>query len=856
MSDFLVNHARDNVWCAPRQDVQSIVKPARVTPINGVWNTVRLHGRTHKLPVEGVRFHVYQIGQLHPLLMGLFPIQSAWVSMAAVCNKQRMIVDLYVDSGIQLSRFSAWYLVTPDKSLIVAVMEQKEIPANLIHEDLFLRVYTNAWFNLRRNDPSKQFIKVEGRRPLTTQEVLDIQHHYEETLLLPGYTYAFVNGFQVSGIDLFTVKVGDYVEYVYDGSIKHVIDFKVSDLRFFTSTLDLKQKYLLHYKGLGDDTIDYHDDIDFFVMKPQVGGRYQGVYCHRNEADTVRMVTHKDYSLSVPHFLALVDQHPDWEDEQQLVIRMHVRHGGWERSLVFENNRIKELYKLPDADVLDAMHGIHSDVANWKAPVLEAAPYVDIMRSEWKDVTKTKVEGAYGYNAISKLLADTPSFVHLNSNQKVIDVPYGLQSRSTGYEYDVNGLLISWHPHLAGKVYAAREDKANQVEMICGDGSDILDEIYGERLSTLDPRYSYRFYTCPIVNGLPNNKWTDVTDSGSYLRVGNTVTWVTDPTKFYTLIRSDAMFLAYTYKMRATDGLLRFSLNHRAYRNGVEGNYVMQIPMGELDLWLNKRSLIENIDYYVNFPEIIIVNKAYLKDVETVDQEITVRFTGFSKKDQSRETCLDFGFVKQGLLSRNNRYDIRDDKVLRMVVDGALKDRKDLKFSEENSGVGVVGSRNGAPYLIRDIVVPLRNHTTEDTYVMRERSQVIDKAVSDYLTEKIPEPSMDGPNVIEMLWPLVSPFACKLIYDLKAGILDDDRLKERYDDNVVIELCQPYVYLLKSDPSQPELKADFDYIIVHPHNLRTVIDLDIYLYRFLSRAVGLYLNGKVNLSHFIRVQAS
>ena len=291
MTDFLVEHALDNVWCAPRQDMQAIVQPARITPPLGVWNTVKVLWRTFDLPVKGARFHVYTVGQLHPLLLGLFPIENHWVSMAAVCNKQKMIVDLYVSSGMQLPRFESWYMVTADKALVIAVLEQDIVPIKLEHETLYFRVYTNAWFNNRRGDPANRFVQVEGSRPLNPQMILDLQHRFEETLTLPGYTYSFVNGMKVSKIDLFTVNVGDVVEYVYDGSIKHVIDFTVGDLRFFSSTLDTEQKYLLHYLGLGDKTIDYHDDIDFFIMKNLSADRYKGVYLHRNrpEGKAVRM---------------------------------------------------------------------------------------------------------------------------------------------------------------------------------------------------------------------------------------------------------------------------------------------------------------------------------------------------------------------------------------------------------------------------------------------------------------------------------------------------------------------------------------------------------------------------------------
>jgi hypothetical protein len=47
---------------------------------------------------------------------------------------------------------------------------------------------------------------------------------------------------------------------------------------------------------------------------------------------------------------------------------------------------------------------------------------------------------------------------------------------------------------------------------------------------------------------------------------------------------------------------------------------------------------------------------------------------------------LDF----HGVLSNNNKYDIRDDKVLRITVDGKLKTRADMIFSEFHSGISVI----------------------------------------------------------------------------------------------------------------------------------------------------------------------
>jgi len=856
--DYLIDYALKNNWCSPGQDKQVIVKPAKISKVGGEWGFFTLQWRNITLPEQHVRFHVYQIGQLHPLLMGLFPSRQ-WMSFTQCCNTMKLVADLYVDSGLQLPRFDAYYMVTRDKNLIIAVKEPliDRLKIDLDKEPLFLRVYTNAYFSSARSSPLDDFIHTNGKRVLSTTELLTIQNEYNQYLARPGYTYAFVNGYRVDAIDMINAKVGDFVEYVYDSSIKMVYDFPIADLKTYVDYMDDERKYFLHYAGQGDRIIEYQDDVDVFLYKTTTGSKFKGIYYHKNEESGFRMVTHKDYGISVERLDWFSSQQPDWTDMTQLTIRLHIRKSGYFRPLIFENNRIHELYKLKDDDLVRAVLGLDSTVDVFKAENLEASGYCAIMRAKNTCLSRELIQDAYGYNAISKILADTPSFVRVESQQNVIDVPYGLTHVSTGYEYDEDGLLIDWHSHVGGSIYATRSLEAHKVEMIAGYTTDLLDEVYGEQTVTIDPTANYRFYTCPIVNGNPSNNWTDVTDSGQYAIVDNKVTWFTDPATTYTLVRGDTVNLGYRLSLPNTDGLLKFSLKHRAYRNGVVSDWIMQIPMGELDLFLNRRSLIEGVDYIVNFPEIVIFNKEYLENPGTQNQEIVVRFTGFCKSDMTREKLVDQGFVDHALLSNNNRFDIRDDKVLRITVDGKLYDRSELLFAEDNSGVSAPDARNGAPYLIRDIVVPLRGLTNENTYTMRAKSQVIDKQVSDYMSLKMPKPTFDTPNVIlDELYAVFSPFVCKIMNDLNHGIINDPRIKDHYNDELVKELCAEYEYLLAYDPAHPDNEIDPRFVIVHPHNLYTVVDMDIYAYTFLNRVVKLYIPDRVQLSHFIRITPS
>lgn len=851
---YLVDHVVKTTWCAPDQDKQAIIQPAKLTPFGGVWNKVDILWRTYTLPEPKVRFHVYQIGQLHPLLLGLFPSRK-WMTVAENCNLMNMVVDIYSERGIEFPRIEAWYMVTEDKNLIFALKEQDSVPINIDTEKMFVRVYTNAYFDSLRRLPDAHGIEVTGKRILNTQEILDMQVVFQDYTTRPyGKAYGYVNGMFVSTIDLLTVQVGDVVEMLYDSSIKKVVDFNVKTLKDFVSWLDSSRKYLLHYAGK-QSVLDYQDDIDIHLIKKQSGNRYRGIYFHKNDPTALRNVTHKDYSVPVHRVVNFTDGIEEWNDPNELTLRLHIRHSGFgeQKHLIFENNRIHELYKMKDADLTRAMLGIDATLEFWQAANLEGSAYTAIMASRTSCISRELTEEALGYNAISSEIGFTPKFTRMSSNQNIADVPYVLQEGAVVHEYDKDGILIDWSNHLPGATYKARDNGTKLVEMLGGIGAEMLDETYGQQTTTLDPNNSYRFYTCEIRNGNPTNVWKDVTGESVYAVVNNKVTWFVDPLTTYTLVRGDSVTLAYTARYTPTGGVLKFSLKHKAFRNGIIGDWVMQIPMGQLDVWLNGKSLIKDIDYVINFPEIVITTREYFTSDPNGEQRVDIRFAGFCTKDLELEPTGDYGWVNKDQLSRNNRYDIRDDKVLRITAGGRTFDRSQLKFAE-TSGTVFIANMNGKPYQIKDIVVPVRNTTPSDTYVLREPAQVIDKRISDYLSAKLPQPASNQPNPILNPYQLYSPFICKILYDLKSGILDDPGMYQHMSDQYVVDMVEPYTYLLKFDPTQPTSQVkDSEYVTIRPHNLDTVIDLYVWKYRFLARVVELYSNGLVTLSHFVRL---
>jgi hypothetical protein len=501
---------------------------------------------------------------------------------------------------------------------------------------------------------------------------------------------------------------------------------------------------------------------------------------------------------------------------------------------------------------MKAMLGIDSTVINWRAETLEASAYTEIMRSTANDITNTMVQNAYGYNAVSKISADTPVVVYDFSGFKAANVPYLLQKGCTCYEYNSAGNLLEWHYHGVGARYMCGNQNTTHVEMIAGKGGDYLNEVYGFTSVPLTRELDYRIYECGKLPGVVDNIFIDVTETtGKYVIESNRIIWTDENPFRYPMIRFNSDFLAYDTTANMNDGQLKLTLNHLQRRNNVLSNWVMNVPMGELDVFMNGKSLIKDLDYVYKFPEIYIINKSHLIDPVNQAQNFHIRFTGFCKSDLSLSEVKDVGFIEHALLSNNTKFDLRDDKVLRITVDGLLKTRADFVFSEQHSGVNMLSPLNGRPYQIKDVVVPLRGITTDNTYQLRNASLVTDKAVSDYLTLKIPQPPRPALSAIVNRYEVFSPFSCKLVYDLAADrLVLEDKI---YTTGEILKICKNYEYLLAFDPSQEEQRVNSSYVIIHPHSLSTTISITLNKYRFLDAAVRMYTNNLVTLSPFVQI---
>ena len=318
--------------------------------------------------------------------------------------------------------------------------------------------------------------------------------------------------------------------------------------------------------------------------------------------------------------------------------------------------------------------------------------------------------------------------------------------------------------------------------------------------------------------------------------------------------------MVYEYNEIVDTGILSFTLRHR--RTDTNQYQVLDFPLGNLDVFLNGRSLVKNLDYWVDFPRIVITNKEYLDSPDTKPQKVVIRMSGFCTTDFKFVQDDDVGFVQYGTLSYNNRFDIRDDKINRIIVGGALYHKSELQFGEDDFDIKVIDSKNGAPYVIRDVFVPINSYIDAQTgqyvdpsFQLKEQAEIIDKKISDYLTVKIPEKDTSLPNAIPDLYLIYSPFFGKIIKDLETGVLNDPMFSQHYGDDWVISKLESYIELLKFDAIQADKHPDTRYVKIHPHIYSNYVELDILKFKFLTKAVAIYGNDLIDLSSFVKIKA-
>ncbi|QXO10152.1 hypothetical protein pEaSNUABM37_00191 [Erwinia phage pEa_SNUABM_37] len=849
----LVNHAIENAWANPQADRQHVLRLARVSRDVGDINYSLVMNNPVYLPTRRELYHVFQIGQNHPWTWNVgdnyvtpLPIEE-WVALSDLRYMRMLVANVYLDTGIQLPATGVFVRLRYDHNILIAItdFQNMSVPRNV---EVYMRVYSNAYFESLLEEERIDMIQCFGGMMSDPKQVLRWQNDYLNLKNSgKGSTQAFVNGELVEDFPPGSYRQRDYVTVSYDASVFKVVDIPVKTMPTFLSTLDNRQKYIFHPPRLFNEhdlDVVFFDDLDFWLIGPTG----KGVYFHRNMRDAVRQLTHRDYALCVAYLQNLVTAH-GWGQLNDCTVRCVMRRSGFEQTLVHEAHRIRELYKLPDNLIIDAMVNVRATLPEWSAAELERSKYVQLLGTQYNALSSNLVRDAYGYNAMTQVMANTPVLLTKGeTSNNYANLSPSLRENVTVYEYDEDGLYLGNYYQSGGVRYIARNANAAIIEVYSGKASKSPHYVLGNASVPLLIEYGYRVYQADWDGTvIDETSWRDVTGLDTvYAVVNGQLNWLHNKNRYVGLVLMNDVFLGYDFELDHMDKTLAFSLTYDWTGGGLEA----PIAPGTIDIIMNGHSLIPGIDYIENYPRYVITGKKYLVDGP---QKFTIRATGWGTIDLKPQPANEYGWVTREHISNNHVYNLRDDRTVRCVIAGRIVRREDLVYAEDvPSAADLDPSYNGQPYYIGNVMASVRNVNDYETFPLRDKSMDLDGRLSAFLTSIYPQPDLGNPNFIQQKYVNYSPLLQKLIYDLKLGFLILPSAGWGSDEKLD-KILEPYKWWMDFDPCTKEM--DWTYVFVEPHNQPGTLGVTSLQYDFLNRVIDLYLNKRTTLSGYLTITA-
>lgn len=839
-SDFLIDHSYNKLWQSPGQDIQHIISPKRITPRRGALGKILLGMKEYNLPSTGDWYSVFVFGDVPHFMVGVDEYINKWVSAEYHCNTSNTLITIYDNKGMTYPCFEAYFLYTRDGQVAIA-LKNHQFTINVFDDDIYVKWRSNPWFNKPENLVDGQGVLVRGRVLKNVNDINTMSSLFNSMNNRRGYTWAYRNGRRIHRVHTTLLNIGDRVEVIWDGSVREVIKHKIKDLPTFDSTMDKKSKYLAYNFGYGY-TVDYHDDVDVFILEHKNENEYDGVYYHHNQPDAIRNITHRDFSIPTSYVVGIIEANVRWNLSNDNRLEILIRNSGWIRDIPNVHARLYELFRLNHRDRINAIIGEHSLIPEWTADNLESSTFNELMSLHGKNISLDLATDVFRYNATSLAAGRV---VHQRGSDVSIKLGHLYHYRSTVYEYNQNGKMLGHYRHSISPDYYPRNPECAFIEVYFGWAGPNMGTVFGKQEMQLDDISVYRFYIAYKMSANTYGEWTDVTGDEEKYNIDSNgkLTWLVNPNLYLTAVRKDCDFLAADVELDRIDRLLLFSIQtDNVYQDKGELKGWLEIPPGELDIFLNGYHLVQGIDYHVNWPEVCIVNTTFRSP--DILQKVHVRARGLCGSDMTISTPKDYGFVYNRKLSRRDRYTVMEDKSSVIHSNGRLV-LEHMAFEEDWSRKELLSGYNGKPFQIRHPVIPLKNLVSRKTDELYDESIDLDNRIEDYLTDKLGIEDTEDVRDIDNKYIVVSPFMNKLLHDLLNGIFPIDEFKESYSDEYLLNKVSRYNYLLEYEPTRKGLDTRF--MEVHPHPYLRSIEVNVYQYRILDKISKLIFKDNVAL---------
>ncbi|QDJ97425.1 hypothetical protein D6_0266 [Aeromonas phage D6] len=872
----------------------------------------------HVFSMGGFDINFWNMGQRK---LDWWPFNT-WKTLSEISNQRGTSLDVYNGRGRMFPRGDVWMLNTYQGVTFIAmpVTQMYPIPMDKnMYIRCYTSDINTA--TISEEEQTKYRFGYAFREYSDPADFTYITEQYNMyNSFNTGRVQFFLNGV-VSDISKYVRVSGDLLEVAYDPTIGQTHTYKFKDLADFYSVMDEKRKLIIFPGDLSKPRYyKYHNDIDVYVVNRRT--KQALYYHRNKVDAIRQLTHHDfALAAGYVEFLISELMNMDSTKRttvNDIDIQIYHRETKWKFELGPTSSRINDLYLLEDPEkILGAMTGAQSTVKEWSAPELEKGATNFVLNAILQELSTTTVREGLGYNGCSVALSASPLYMpYITPGDPGFEdvfptppyetglgyrIPASYVESSTAYEYDKNGLYIRKVGVIKSEWYKPGPD-CYYVEFVVGQASTWLDCAISRTDVKLRPGFGFRVYTAgwlidpddPEVpdnslfkkefnitadgkeiypepyeikiygdgentapdleivtsGGRPDGKWVDVTGTDEYRIVNGYISWNFDTRNKVGMVIFDTVHLFNQFELYHIDNSISFQIMHTWDIGGLP----LPIEPGQIDLWINGHPAIENVDYVLDFPNVYVISKMWLKE----GGRNTFAYRGRGLSGKGLIPSSELGFVYDGVLGINGRYNLRIDRPTKTIINGRLYLTEALDWSEDINHGQNVGALNGMPYEVKHIYCDNKYVEQFDLHWGFDAARELDQRISDYLTvnadykQNLP---VDYPYLEEDRYRLFSPFMNQLANEMQLGFLTVPAPTETeigYSDQAIDDITRPYQWLLKYDPSQMDL--DLRYFMIHPYSNLQRITVTPNQLTVLSRVNDLYLKGKLRIEGFFEVK--
>lgn len=850
MIEYIRSVTDKHLRCFPSMDRHSNSQLHRITGKRLPKKTVEVPWELVTLPDNINKYHLFILTQMPFDFIGIEDGGHKWHRLPELATKHSNRIEVFTKSSKLVPGPLVYIKRSESRTIYVAIRDHGNSPY-LLNTEVFLGVYRNSFIGSTRNEGG-DLINHRGIIVETPDEATVFFNEFLTERDLGYNIDLFVNGVYINSDSPTNWIEGTIVEYISDKSVKEVVTFNVKDLPTFYSEMDEVTKYLIYRNkvlkedGSVDLGIDYIDDLDFILYNDVNEVRRLGIKFHVLERHHGRMLLPKCYSLSLDAIDYAVLCNEDFLQQSGLKLQIRIRNSGIEKEVGLVSQQIKELYRLDDKGILDVLVGLRGYVEGWRASDLEQSLLNQYISSP-NPMLDMEVYDVLGNDVVQKTIGDC--YLKVDSQDPSTVLPVGFHQEATVCEYTSNGVLLSLTNQFNDHTYSPLNEECDFIVAYREKSTMVPNIVINVPRSTIDPNKRYGFYV-----GLVNKEsevadgWRLAVEGQDYVITDKfedsiMVDWFNIDYRLYeTMVIPEDDAILFEGTIDRSDGLLQLELTTNVIFNGELENKPLPLDWNYNQVWLNSRPLIPVVDFTIKNSVLTITNKTCLVEGE---QSIIVRCSGLPNLEGSTHR-QEISYVAHGILSKNDSFDLRKDKVFTINVGNRIIHPDELVFSEDDTGVRISNVPDGTPYVVDYIDVPL----WELEYLAKDNVKAVnDEVVSTWFNDLFPDKEVSEPILLVQPHELYSPFITDLINRIREG--DITIVKERITD----VMLDGYVYKSKPylDVDPVTFGLDRRLVKIHPHPYTHTVTVNVHEYSFLDRVIGLYCDGKVNLNQFVTV---